>query len=213
VKWDWEYTILACVAVAFFIWLTWWVLPGRAIIMLSPIAKGELYHGPAYGIVSSSTRGKTNRMEVVRRDEWQRVTECNTGWRAVFAWTPVAMLVALLGCIGGWFLGRYFQKLDYKIIENKRIAEGADQVEQARTRLIEAQALDQKGQAALNEANRLCRSAQAEKQAIQNAAAAQVLVANTRAGEAERKLENERAEHKEAMAKAGARIKELKGKK
>lgn len=130
---------LIAVAAVTILWLTFSVLPGKAVMTLEPAAKNEELHGPAFGIVSSSRVGGTLRTEIVQRNGWRHVTDIQTGWGAVTSWAPCAVIVALISLVLGSLIGWWFHGKDAEMNAKKLVKDALEALEtdlvQTKTRL------------------------------------------------------------------------------
>jgi hypothetical protein len=192
-----KYIIIGVAALIVFAWLSFSVLPDKGVATLSPLVQGESLNGPVFAVVSTSIKGKLRNTKIVQSEKWRHVTNLNTGWDAVIAWWPFALVTALIGGTGGWFLGRMLQDDDYAEGAHKTIKEHGYKLERAEAKLSEAKNENSLAKQTKAEAEKLKKAAQN----IEERAASQVEEANGRARGAEGKLEKERTDHKNRLDK------------
>lgn len=190
------YILLGIAALIVLGWLHWFIVPDLAVITLD--YQADPYVGTAF--VDIVKKGKA----LAFADKPLMIKSESRGWSGVVAWWPFAVASAVTGSIVSWFVGRGLQVDDFqeaaksdKDYADQRLAE----VERKRLEAEEAQAEAYRLNAQTAKYKRIAEQSKAETAAAQAAQA-----------EAERKLLAERDRHKEAMDKAGARIKELKEK-
>lgn len=186
------YILLGCASVVALGWLHWFIIPDLVVATVAPAAK--LQAGYVFGHIS----------EKLTLDDYIMLKSSARGWSGLFRWWPFAVASALTGGLFAWFIGRALQ------VDDHAEAAKADK-EYANQRLEEVDSKRLKAESALSEAHRL-NSKTAQYRSIAEQAKEAAAAAQAAAAEAERKLLAERDRHKEEMAKAGARIKELKEK-
>lgn len=206
----WHYIVLLALAAGLLIWLTWGVLPRKAVMTLSPVAEGNMPHGAVFGYVSSSSKKGTTK--IIRTKELQSVLQYDTGWSAVAAWMPFAFVVAIAGMIAGWVLGWWFRGNDAELAAENRIKALKDDIELSKTTMAEARKLERGVSEAHERAVKWVERIEKESAAKIAAAEADTAAELGLRLEAERKLVTERAKHEEELKKAGGRIAELKAK-
>lgn len=189
------YILLGCAFVVALGWLHRFIIPDLVVVTVDPSAK--IQTGYVFGHVSHVS-------EKLTLDDYIMLKSSARGWSGLFAWWPFAVASAVAGGVFAWFLGRSLQ------VNEHAEAAKADK-EYANQRLEEADSKRLKAESALSEAHRL-NSKTAQYRSIAEQAKASAAEAAAAQAEAERKLLAERDRHKEEMAKAGARIKELKEK-
>lgn len=173
-------------------WLHWFVVPDMVVATLDP--KAKLQEGLAFGTITQN----------LKFDSPVMIAAAARGWSGLFNWWPFAFASVMAGGLFGWFLGRLLQVDDFQAAAkaDKDYAEQRlEQVERKRIEAEEAQAEAYRLNVQTAKYKRMAEQSKAETAAAQAAQA-----------EAERKLLAERDRHKDEMAKAGARIKELKEK-
>lgn len=191
------YILLGISALVVLGFLHWIVVPDLAVITLD--YQADPYVGTAFVRLIEKGKALTFADKPIVMVKSQALK-----WAGVIAWWPFAVASAVAGSIVGWFIGRGLQVDDFqaaaksdKDYADQRLAE----VERKRLEAEEAQAEAYRLNAQTAKYKRIAEQSKTETAAAQAAQA-----------EAERKLLAERDRHKEAMDKAGARIKELKEK-
>lgn len=190
------YIVLGIAALVVLGFLHWFIVPDLAVVTLDYAADPRV----GTGFVKIAEKGE----KLIFASKPVMVKSQALKWEGVIAWWPFAVASAVAGSIVGWFIGRGLQVDDFqaaaksdKDYADQRLAE----VERKRLEAEEAQAEAYRLNAQTAKYKRIAEQSKAETAAAQAAQA-----------EAERKLMAERDRHKEAMDKAGARIKELKEK-